>query len=168
MRADSVLRLFAVVLVLGVGACDELGPLKIGQVMASLELSIPVTVDDVATTPLTGLLVNTTKPDYQVGDHRAWKVDTLIPEATGRVTLIVEASRGANLFIELPKEVPHPAIFLTRRGQIAMGYLDPANPFPGFHGHGRQATRQLGSGRPVQRPTELRVINPVKVRIEHR
>ena len=105
-------------------------------------LSIDVTVDGAPKPPITTDTLKTAKPDFADSERRAWKVATLIPEATAGTT--VEAAGPTGVSVKLAEPTPdglEPVLFLTRRGEVIVAALDPKDPFPKFHGQGGRLHR---------------------------
>jgi hypothetical protein len=105
-------------------------------------LSIEVTVDGVAKPPITTDTLKATKPDFEDSERRAWRVTTLVPEATPGTT--VEAAGPTGVAVKLAEPTPdglEPVLFLTRRGELIVAALDPKDPFPKFHGQGGRLHR---------------------------
>jgi hypothetical protein len=107
-------------------------------------LSIAVTIDGVAAAPLTAARLTSVPPDFQDEERRAWKVARLIPEAD-RVGATIEARGAGGVAIKVPRPStdaePQPVLMLTRRGDVIVSLVDPANPFPPYHGQGGQLRR---------------------------
>lgn len=108
------------------------------------ELDIAVTVDGVAADAITAARLEATAPDFQDEDRRAWRLTRLIP-ALDREGAWVEARgpSGVSVRVDRPAraEEPQPVIYLTRRGEVVVSVVDPAQPFPEYHGQGGQLRR---------------------------
>ena len=105
-------------------------------------LSIDVTVDGTAKPPITTDTLKAAKPDFEDSERRAWRVTTLVPEATPGT--VVEASSPSGVAVKLAEPTPEglePVLFLTRRGEVIVAALDPKDPFPKFHGQGGRLHR---------------------------
>jgi len=105
-------------------------------------LSIDVTVDGAAKPPITTETLKAAKPDFVDPERRAWRVATLVPEATPGT--VVEASSPSGVAVKLAEPTPEglePVLFLTRRGEVIVAALDPKDPFPKFHGQGGRLHR---------------------------
>src|SRR5678815_3694129 len=119
-------------------------PPPAGDVAIPAALSIPVTVDGAAAPAITAQSLSATKPDFEDAERRAWKLTTLLPAFTGPGAAVeARAPTGISVRLELPADAHalEPVLFLTRRGDIVVSVLDPANPFPDYHGQGGQLRR---------------------------
>lgn len=106
-------------------------------------LSIPVAVDGAAKPPITTDTLRSVKPDYIDDEHRVWLVPTLVPDAAPAGTL-VEAADPTGLSVKLAHPMAdgyEPALFLSRRGEVKLGAIDPKDPFPRWHGQGGRLHR---------------------------
>jgi hypothetical protein len=107
-------------------------------------LSIPVTIDGVAAPPITAERLTTTKADFIDPERQAWKLTTLLPELD-RPGASVEAHgpSGISMRLEHPATPAAlmPILFLTRRGDVVVSVVDPADPFPDYHGQGGRLRR---------------------------
>jgi hypothetical protein len=161
--------------VLGAAACskasDEVSVRKAPQTppppqvpKASDDLSVPVIVDGVAVSPITGPELNDTKADYAAADRKGWHIGSLVELPAGPLRIVIDGSQGVSLFFEVPGEPPRrepalvPALLWNRRGHLIAAGVDPANPFPKYHGAGAYMQR-LGDPQP-------RLVDVVRVRVE--
>lgn len=107
-------------------------------------LSIPVTIDGVEAAPLTAARLAAVAPDFHDLERRAWKLARLIPEAD-RAGAMIEARGASGVAIKVARPgsdaEPQPVLMLTRRGDVIVSVVDPANPFPPYHGQGGQLRR---------------------------
>lgn len=126
-------------------------------------LSIAVQVDGTDRPPITSEVLKATKPDYSDADHRAWKLPTLIAEATppGSVVEAASASGVAVKFAHPTPEGLEPVLFLTRRGEVMVAALDPKDPFPKYHGQGSRL-RRPGDTMPRVAPVKKLAITTAK------
>jgi len=132
-----------------------------GEIPAALEIT--VTIDGAAHAPITRDLLLATKPDWTEGPRRAWRIATLVGVEPTETTLF--AVTGAkDVTVELPavstanKLVP--ALQLSQRGGVVAEFVDPADPFPSFHGAGGRLGRS-----PEAAP---RVFAVTKIDVKHR
>jgi hypothetical protein len=115
------------------------------KVVVPADLHIDVTVDGAPSDAITRDRLEQITPDFQDAERRAWRLTHLVPalDAPGAV---VEArgAEGVSIRIERPADAtqPQPVLYLTRRGDVVVSMVDPANPFPGYHGQGGQLRRQ--------------------------
>jgi hypothetical protein len=125
------------------------------------DLHVDVTVDGAAAAPITATALGQVHPDFSDDEHRAWKLSTLVP-AFARDGAVIEARGQGGIALELDRpaspSAPQPVLFLTRRGGVAVTVLDPANPFPGFHGQGGRLRRQ-GAETPRIEPVVALAVN---------
>jgi hypothetical protein len=106
-------------------------------------LTITVQVEGVARSPITTDLLDHTKPDFADAEHRAWKIQTLIPEAAPDGS-VVEAASVSGVSVKLVRPMPEglePALLLNRRGEVIVAAVDPKDPFPSYHGQGSRLRR---------------------------
>lgn len=108
------------------------------------DLHIEVTVDGAAGDAITAARLDGVDPDFHDDERRAWKLTKLIPaldvpggwvEARGPSGITVRMTRPAT------DAGAQPVLYLTRRGDVVVQVLDPAKPFPEFHGQGGQLRR---------------------------
>ena len=114
------------------------------EVRLPADLHIAITVDGADAPAITADALAHAKPDFQDTVRRAWKLTTLLP-AFARDGAVVEArgQGGVSLEIDRPgsASAPQPVLFLTRRGDVELTVVDPANPFPDYHGMGGRLRR---------------------------
>src|SRR5690349_20943462 len=108
------------------------------------DLSIPLTIDGVPAAPVTADRLKATKADFIEPERQAWKLTTLVPELD-RPGAVVEAHgpSGISMRLERPAAPTSlvPILFLTRRGDVVVSVVDPADPFPDYHGQGGMLRR---------------------------
>ncbi len=112
---------------------------------------IAVEVGEKEAPPVDNARLQSLKPDFEDAEHRAWRLSALLGEhgryaVTGDNDVTVEFKPDAEL---------QPSLMLTRRGELVALLLDPANPFPPFHGQGRRLGRP---GDPLPRISGVRKI----------
>ncbi|MBK6515973.1 MAG: hypothetical protein IPG04_18220 [Polyangiaceae bacterium] len=116
------------------------------------DLSIEVTVGDVASAPIDAARLRSTPPDYSDKERRAWDLVKLLGDAAKRpgVRLAVSAERGPEVVMTPPASPEDfvPVLLVSRRGGAIATMLDPKEPFPEFHGRGGRLGRR---GDPVPR-----------------
>lgn len=83
------------------------------------------------------------KPDFQDSERRAWRLTTLLgPWSANNVVAVTGENDVTVQFHRTPDEKePQPALLLTRRGDAVALLVDPADPFPSYHGQGRRLGR---------------------------
>jgi len=125
------------------------------------DLHIPVTVDGQPAAAITAAALGQLAPDFSDDEHRAWRLVRLVP-AFDRDGAVLEARghTGVSLRLDRPASAaaPQPVLFLTRRGDVMVSVVDPANPFPGYHGQGGRLRRQGDPLPRIQPVTELAVV----------
>jgi hypothetical protein len=132
------------------------------QVEIPRDLQIPVWVDGGAGPPITRARLEAVAPDFADADRRAWRLSTVIPEFDRPGAVIEAVGRtGVSIRVRFPDTaaMPQPVLFFTRRGDVVVSVVDPANPFPGYHGQGGQLRRQ---GDPLPRLSPV-----VAIHVEH-
>ena len=124
-------------------------------------LSIPLSIDGVAAAPVDAARLARVKPDFADEDRRAWRLTALVPEFD-RPGEAIEADGGPGMSIRLDRPSPAspmvPVLFLTRRGDVVVTLLDPADPFPRYHGQGGRLRRPGDTQPHVSPVTALRVV----------
>jgi hypothetical protein len=112
------------------------------EVTVPAGLSIGVAVQGAEKPPITSELLEKTKPDFTDSEHRAWRIPTLIPDATPGSSVEAASSTGvAVTFGEPTPDGREPVLFLTRRGEVIVAAVDPKDPFPRFHVQGARLKR---------------------------
>jgi hypothetical protein len=102
------------------------------------------------------------KPDFEDSERRAWRMTTLlgpidektVVSVTGENDVTVQFRRATG-----DKE-PQPSLLLTRRGELVALLVDPADPFPSYHGQGRRL------GRPGDPMPRIAGVKKISVRNE--
>jgi hypothetical protein len=114
------------------------------EVAVPADLRIPVTVDGAAREPVTAATLTARPPDYRDTDRRAWRLVGLIPELSGAgASVEARGTQGVTVRMDMPSGTsgPQPVLFLTRRGEMVATLIDPAEPFPSYHGQGGRLRR---------------------------
>ncbi len=128
------------------------------------DLHIPVEVDGQPGEPINKARLSAARPDFSDGDRSAWKLTQLLGAPFARDGAVVEAlsSTGVSVALARPTsdKAPQPVLFLTRRGEVVVALVNPANPFPKYHGQGGRL-RRPGDPRP-----RLSGISALHVRVE--
>lgn len=128
------------------------------EVTVPAGLSIEVTVNGAAHTAITSQTLETTKPDFADPEHRAWRIPTLVADATPGSTVEAAAPSGVAVkFAEPTQDGLEPVLFLTRRGEVIVAAVDPKDPFPRYHGQGSRLKRPGDSMPRVAPVTKLSV-----------
>ena len=128
------------------------------------DLHIPVEVDGQPAEPINRARLSASKPDFSDGDRSAWELTQLLGAPFARDGAVVEAVSPAGVSVALARpasdKAPQPVLFLTRRGEVVVALVDPANPFPKYHGQGGRL-RRPGDPRP-----RLSRVSALHVRVE--
>lgn len=148
MKTSVLVVLFAV-------ACGKSEPANEGKRMPAppptkreipAEVKIAIVVDGTAKEPITQAVLAATPPEWSDKDGRkAWRIAKLVgvEEALDR-TFAVTGSAN-HITIELPSKSDAnalvPALSLSQRGTLVVEFVDPADPFPRFHGEGGRLGR---------------------------
>jgi hypothetical protein len=112
------------------------------EVSIPAKLEISVTVDGAAKPAITADTLRAVKPDYADEERKAWRIPSLIGEAS--TPGVVEAASPAGVSLKFSHPTPdgrEPVLFLTRRGEVIVAALDPKDPFPRYHGQGGRLHR---------------------------
>lgn len=123
-------------------------------------LRIPVVIEGVDAPPIDAARLAALPPDFADADRRAWRLTTVVPAFDRPGRAIYADGDGLSLRLERPATPTAlaPVLFLTRRGDVVVTLLDPATPFPDFHGQGGRL-RRPGDPQPHVSPvTALRVV----------
>lgn len=145
----------ALVLLLAFAGCGKGEPANEGKRMPApppvkreipKDLAIAVTVDGEARPAITYDTLTQTAPDWSDKDQRqAWRVARLVgvEEAVDRWFAIT--GTASKITVEFPaksaENVLVPALALSQRGTMIVEFVDPADPFPRFHGEGGRLGR---------------------------
>ena len=110
------------------------------------DLKITVVVDGQEKPPITHDTLTATPPEWTDAQLRkAWRVAKLVgvDEETTRWFAITGTSN--NITVEFPAKSDAnalvPALALSQRGTMVVEFVDPADPFPRFHGEGGKLGR---------------------------
>ena len=128
------------------------------DVVVPAGLSIAVTVQGTDRPPITSQTLESTKADFADPEHRAWRIPTLIADATPGST--VEAASPSGVAVKFGEPTPdglEPVLFLTRRGEVIVAAVDPKDPFPRYHGQGSRLKRPGDSMPRVAPVTKLSI-----------
>jgi hypothetical protein len=125
-------------------------------------VSIAVDVDGQGRAPITTATLESMKPDFVDVEHRVWLIPTLVADAAAPGTSI-EALAPTGMSIRLGHPMPdgyEPALFLSRRGELKVGAIDPKDPFPPWHGQGGRLHRAGDSMPHVGPVAKLAITHP--------
>jgi hypothetical protein len=107
-------------------------------------LAIATEVDGAPAAAIDSTKLNATNPDFKNDDHRAWKLTSLLPN-TNRpgMAFAVTGEQDVTVVLRSPRAPTDliPAVMLNRRGELFANMIDPADPFPAFHGQGGRLAR---------------------------
>lgn len=127
------------------------------RVEVPTELRIAVSVDGQPATAIEAAVLEQLAPDFADSERRAWKLDRLVPALAG-AGASVEAVGKAGISVRFAaSDGKAPVLFLTRRGEVVVTVVDPAQPFPEYHGQGGRLGRPGDPVPHLGRVTELRV-----------
>ena len=119
-----------------------------------LSLRIDVTIDGAPATPIDHTTLDATKVDFEDGERRAWRIDTLLGAAGQREGAVfrVDGEKGMSVLLRRPsgEQDPLPVLVLNRRGELLAAMVERNSPFPPYHGHGGRLERR---GDPLPRVT---------------
>jgi hypothetical protein len=107
------------------------------------DLRIPVTVDTTPVGAIDAQRLSLRGADFKDEDRHAWRLDRLLAAElrTGRARISGVHETGTSLVVELPGKQQVPVLLVNRRGQALITLVDPADPFPKFHGQGGRLSR---------------------------
>ena len=107
-------------------------------------ISIAVEIDGAAAPAIDSAKLASTPPDFKDDEHRAWKLSTLLAN-TNRPGMVfaVTGEQGVTIVLRSPRNPgdPLPGAMLNRRGELFVTLVDPAQPFPAYHGQGGRLAR---------------------------
>jgi len=107
-------------------------------------LTIAVTIDDATAPAITRARLEALAPDFADAERRAWRLTKVVPELDQPgASVEARGPGGIAIHVDRPADdhTPTPVLFFTRRGEVVVAVVDPANPFPGYHGQGGQLKR---------------------------
>ncbi|MEO8701702.1 MAG: hypothetical protein ABI867_16770 [Kofleriaceae bacterium] len=105
-------------------------------------LSIEVSIDGKATPNITATTLVNAKPDFVDADHKAWRIATLLADASEPGAVEATSPTGVSVKFKHPTtDGLEPVLYLTRRGDVIVAALDPKDPFPRWHGEGGRLHR---------------------------
>lgn len=141
-------------LALGLLACDRTDEAADGKRMpkpppttsvAAPGVHVEVILDGVTVAPLDAARFDATKPDFAEDERRAFRMATLLGPAAGRpgASFAITGDQGLVLTMSEPTDpkAPAPVLVVSRRGEVIATLLDPAQPFPPYHGWGGRLGR---------------------------
>lgn len=134
------------------------------EVSVPAGLSIAVSVDGAERAAITSEVLVKTKPDFVDSDHRAWRIPTLVPDASPTGAL-VEAATPSGVAVKFSHPTPEglePVLFLTRRGDVIVTAVDPKDPFPRYHGQGSRLKRPGDSMPRVNPVAKIAITRPTR------
>jgi len=107
------------------------------------DLKLPISIDGKPATALDAARLEATKPDYADAERSAWRLDALFRSEmpSGHARIAAFQKNGVSLVLDVPAKDAVPVLLLNRRGQIVLTLVDPASPFPGYHGQGGRLAR---------------------------
>jgi hypothetical protein len=121
---------------------------------AATGLRIDVTIDGAPSAAIDHQKLDATKPDFEDGERRAWRIDTLVGAAGQREGAVfrVDGDKGMSVLLRRPEgdNDALPVLVLNRRGELLAAMVERSNPFPPYHGHGGRLERR---GDPLPRVT---------------
>ena len=131
------------------------------EVTVPAGLSIAVEIDGATGPAITTDTLKAVKPDFSDVDRRAWLIPTLITDASP-VGTVIEATTPSGVSVKFAHPTTdglEPVLFLTRRGEVIVGAIDPKDPFPRYHGQGGRLHRAGDSLPRVAPVTKLSIVH---------
>jgi hypothetical protein len=108
-------------------------------------LHIAVTVKGTPRAPIDGAMLAARKPDFEDSERRAWRLVELLGIA-GEAPISVTGERGVTVVLQTDPDAdaaaPVPVLIMSRRGEVLAAMVDPAEPFPPYHGQGGRRGRR--------------------------
>jgi hypothetical protein len=107
------------------------------------DLQIPISIDGKPASALDATRLTANKPDYADDERSAWRLDALFRSEmpSGHARIAAFQDNGVSLALDVPAKDAVPVLLLNRRGQLLLTVVDPASPFPGYHGQGGRLAR---------------------------
>jgi len=110
------------------------------------EIVVAVDIDGRAGPAIDRAKLEATPSDFTDGDHRAWRIETLLgaPAERDGATFTVTGDQDVAIVLRHPKgDADHiPILALNRRGQLFAAMVERSNPFPNYHGQGHRLERR--------------------------
>src|SRR5512139_2020940 len=130
------------------------------EIPASLEIA--VTVFGEQRPPITAETLQKAPPDWtSKEEHKAWRIAKLVGVEETVETSFAITGTASNITVELPAKSAAnalvPALSLNQRGAAVVEFVDPADPFPRFHGEGGRLGRSPESEPRVSGVTRIDV-----------
>lgn len=110
-------------------------------------LHIAVTIDGAASRPIDRALLESRRPDFEDSERRGWRLVELLglSEREG-AAITVTGAGGVSVVLRATSDAdagaPVPVLIVSRRGEIHAAMVDPAEPFPPYHGQGGRRGRR--------------------------
>lgn len=109
-------------------------------------LRIEVEIDGQPAPAIDAARLDDTAPDFIEKDRRAWRLETLLGEAARKPGAVISVTGEKGLTIQLDRGTaegaPIAVLAMSRRGEVLAAMVDPAEPFPPYHGHGGRLGRR--------------------------
>ena len=109
-------------------------------------LRIEIEIDGQPAPAIDAARLDATPPDFSEQDRRAWRIETLLGEAARRDGAVIAVTGEKGLSIQLDRSgaegAPIAVLAISRRGEVLAAMVDPAEPFPAYHGHGGRLGRR--------------------------
>lgn len=166
LRSLAARALLALAVVAGCGRAEDSSTAKRSprppappRVEIPADLRIPVTIDGAPSTAVDAALLGQLPPDFVDEERRAWRLRRLVP-ALASPSAAVEAvgKAGVGVRYGAGDHGLEPVLMLTRRGDVVVAAVDPAKPFPDYHGQGGRLGRPGDPMPHVGKIVELRVV----------
>jgi hypothetical protein len=108
---------------------------------APAQLRIDVQIDGKPAPAIDAAKLAATKPDFAEGEHRAWKIESLVGPGSA---FAVTGEKAATLTLHPASDdkAPLPVLIVTRRGEVIAAMIERDDPFPAYHGHGGRLGRR--------------------------
>jgi hypothetical protein len=119
------------------------------------DLHLPVQVDGKPTAPIDARRLERLAPDFRDEERLAWRLSRFFGDAYGAkdATVTVRTKAGVSVSFEDPSALPEGRVLVlsaNRKGEIVVAEVDPAVPFPAYHGRGGGRGRNEGGGQRVR------------------
>jgi hypothetical protein len=124
------------------------------------DFELPVIDGGKPTAPLTAATLAARPADFADSERRAWRLDALLGDRLGPGEVVEAVGEGGVGVSLVPGDSRVAVLYLTRRGEMAAAVIDPADPFPDYHGQGGRLRRP---GDPLPR---VLPVSELRIRVE--
>jgi hypothetical protein len=107
---------------------------------------IDVEIDGASGPAIDGRRLEATAPTFEDKGKRAWRLDALLGDAVAREGAVIAVTGEKDMTIVMkPPRAPEdevPVLMANLRGDVVAAMVEPADPFPAYHGQGGRLQRK--------------------------